>query len=144
SNFIMLLAATRGHAELFYRTLRKTVIGIDPSGRGALFQESSSPFNSYGENLVVSSQLGKEARSIWKLMVFLAGSRVYRPKWLLIPREAALFAEDLRAEIILQTLHLQTDGGGGAAKMFCRLRQATKVVSDRKRPQRIQIKVDSR
>jgi hypothetical protein len=46
SNFMMLLAATRGHAELFYRTLRKTVIGIDPSGRGATLQESSSPFNS--------------------------------------------------------------------------------------------------
>jgi hypothetical protein len=41
-----LLISTPGllkNRNIFYRTRRKTVIGIEPSGRGGTFQESSSP-----------------------------------------------------------------------------------------------------
>lgn len=51
-------------------------MGIEPSGRAATFQESSSPFNSFGRTAVVLSWLGYEERSMCKVIVPLAGSTV--------------------------------------------------------------------
>lgn len=57
---------------------------------------------------------------------------------------ASAFAEDGYAEILLQPLHLQTYCRRRAAKMFCRLREASAVVGDGEGTQGVHVEVNWR
>jgi hypothetical protein len=56
---------------------------------------------------------------------------------------APAFTEDGYAEMILQPLHLQTDGRRSAAETRRCLSEAAEVLSDGERSQRIQVQVES-
>jgi hypothetical protein len=54
---------------------------------------------------------------------------------------AATFAEERGGEIVLEALHLQTDGGGRSAETLCGLRETSEVMRDGEGAQGVEIEV---